>query len=212
MGCKLGMLVLQLHVDHPPNHVFGHLIVAQMVGALIDLRLTLNLLLLLLLLLPFTHLYNKYDNIVLSIYLIGSTLTAGSQKGGFMAWLFSGWEGLIEVDSGSICHNFNTRLLIMMEMGMQECNSFDEDDIDELEAELVNLEGPSLCHFQLQEEMPIVHFSCKTIIKSILDEEGRDLKLIGNDRYSEYHAFFYTLLLLGVEERRNYPHLNTLIR
>jgi hypothetical protein len=50
------------------------------------------------------------------------------------------------------------------------------------------------------------------MMKSVLDQDSRDLKLIGNERYSEYLAFFYVLLLVGAEERRNYPHLNTLIR
>ena len=52
----------------------------------------------------------------------------------------------------------------------------------------------------------------KDLIQSLLDQEGRDLKFIGNDKYSQFNAFFYVLLLIGVEERKNFPHLNTLIR
>lgn len=50
----------------------------------------------------------------------------------------------------------------------------------------------------MKEESPIVTLASKDTIKSILDQEGRDLKFIGNDRYSEYQAFFYVLLLIGV--------------
>lgn len=49
-------------------------------------------------------------------------------------------------------------------------------------------------------------------MKTMVDQDSRDIKLIGNQKYAEYQAFFYVLLLLGVEERKNYPHLNTFIR
>lgn len=38
------------------------------------------------------------------------------------------------------------------------------------------------------------------------------MKLVGNDEESQYRTFFYILLLIGMEEKRFYPHLNTLIR
>ncbi len=38
------------------------------------------------------------------------------------------------------------------------------------------------------------------------------MRLVGNDEESQYRAFFYILLLIGMEEKRFYPHLNTLIR
>ena len=49
-------------------------------------------------------------------------------------------------------------------------------------------------------------------MKNILYSEGKDVKLVGNDEDSQYRAFFYILLLIGMEEKRFYPHLNTLIR
>lgn len=61
------------------------------------------------------------------------------------------------------------------------------------------MEGPSLKDFQiLQEEAPIVTFASQDIIKSLLDQDGRDIKYIGKDTYASYRAFFYVLLLIGV--------------
>jgi hypothetical protein len=75
------------------------------------------------------------------------------------------------------------------------------------------MEGPSLKDFQmLQEESPILTFSTQDLIKSLVDQDGRDIKYIGQDTYASYRSFFYILLLIGVEEKKYYPHLNTLIR
>ena len=61
------------------------------------------------------------------------------------------------------------------------------------------MEGPSLKDFQiLQEESPIVTFALQDIIKSMLDQDGRDIKYIGKDAYASYRSFFYVLLLIGV--------------
>lgn len=64
----------------------------------------------------------------------------------------------------------------------------------------------------LQEEQPITGFTSIDLIKEVLNGEGKDVKMVGNDEEAMLKAFFYVLLLIGVEERRNYPHLNTLIR
>lgn len=64
----------------------------------------------------------------------------------------------------------------------------------------------------LREEQPITSFSCIELIKQVLNGEGKDVKMVGNDEEAMFRAFVYVLLLIGVEERRNYPHLNTLIR
>jgi hypothetical protein len=72
--------------------------------------------------------------------------------------------------------------------------------------------GPSLRQLQLlQEDQPILSFSCAEILRELLDE-GKDVRLVGRDPQAALRAFLYVLLLLGAEQRRNYPHLNTLIR
>ena len=64
----------------------------------------------------------------------------------------------------------------------------------------------------LREETPILTFDTGDIIKYLVEQDGRDIKYIGKDPYASYRSFFYVLLLIGVEEKRYYPHLNTLIR
>jgi hypothetical protein len=64
----------------------------------------------------------------------------------------------------------------------------------------------------LQEEQPITGFFSADEVKNILYSEGKEVKLVGGDEESQYRAFFYILLLIGMEEKRFYPHLNTLIR
>jgi hypothetical protein len=72
--------------------------------------------------------------------------------------------------------------------------------------------GPTLRNFQLlEEEQPILSFSCIDIIRGLLDGEGKDVRLVGRDTEAALRAFLYVLLQLG-EQRRSYPHLNTLIR
>ncbi len=56
-------------------------------------------------------------------------------------------------------------------IGMHECNSFDEEDIDELEEDLKHLDGPSLDYFQnMQEDEPITPITSQDIIMSMLDQ------------------------------------------
>jgi hypothetical protein len=75
------------------------------------------------------------------------------------------------------------------------------------------LDGPSLKDFQIvREETPILTFASEDIIKSLVEQDGKDIKYIGKDAYASFRSFFYVLLLIGVEEKRYYPHLNTLIR
>jgi hypothetical protein len=49
-------------------------------------------------------------------------------------------------------------------------------------------------------------------MRSLLQQEGREVRFVGREDDAAYKAFFYVLLLMGGEERRSYPHLNTLIR
>lgn len=54
---------------------------------------------------------------------------------------------------------------MILNMGMQECDSFEEEDIDNLEAELGLVEGPDLGYFSLQDSSAIEHFVSKEVIQ-----------------------------------------------
>ena len=75
------------------------------------------------------------------------------------------------------------------------------------------MEGPSLNSFPtLGPSDQITSFSAADIVNSLPEQDGKEVLLIGSTEEAYLRAFSYVLLLVGLEERRNYPHLNTLIR
>ena len=88
-------------------------------------------------------------------------------------------------------------------MGTIECDSFDEEDIDGLEAELENIEGPSLQQLANTLEgssscpIPITNIWHSPQLHQLSTVYSKDVRFIGPDSDSCYRAFLLTLLLLG---------------